>query len=756
MATAIALTRRPLVFGVLAIVVAFATVVRLRPGSDSTLLAFDNLTELGIAVIAAGCCAWRATRTSGRSRTSWLLLAGATGGWACGQAIWSYYELVSNHPTPFPSIADVGFLAFPALALPALLVRPSAALAQEGRARLLLDGTMVAAALFNLSWATSLGAVYRSGGDSPLALGVGLAYPASDVVLLTTAVLVFARSRIRSGLLAFCGGLLGMAVADSAFSYFTAAGTYHTGSYIDIGWVGAFALIGISALTADREDSHVEVRIQPASRIVLPYVMVAVGLTAAVVSVVRMRGDLMAPLVAAVSVATVLVRQSLTLLDNRKLMRNVAAQQDELTYQAFHDPLTGLANRALFYDRVQHAMDLHRRDLRPVSVMFCDIDDFKPVNDTLGHAAGDAVLVATAERLRAVVRAGDTIARLGGDEFGLLIEDDGDPTMLAARLLDAFAIPVRVAGRDIPLGLSVGISSVDPADPPIDGTELIRRADVAMYAAKRAGKATAMPYRSAMSAEPANDLDLHLALAADVAAGTVRTALQPIVRPNGEVYAYEALARWDYQDAPVSPAVFIPVADRAGLLGGLDMLMLRNAVRWAASSYSDALVTVNVGVSNLPDPSLPSRIARVLDEFGLPAERLVIEVPEDQVLSSEGSPRILSTLRRIGVKLALDDFGVGYSCLSRLGTLQPDIVKLDRSFVIPLDDPDAPGDVLAGIIELAHRVGAVVVAEGVETEQQLVRLSALGCDALQGFLLGRPTELPRDWTGPHQTVGAFT
>jgi diguanylate cyclase len=554
---------------------------------------------------------------------------------------------------------------------------------------------------------------------------------------------VLVQAQVRTGLVAFSAGLLAMAVADSAFSYLTAAGKYHTGSYIDIAWVAAFVLIGLSALSADGPDARPLAASLVPSYLVLPYALVAVGIAAAIVSIIQDEGSQVALIVAAVVVAAVLVRQFLTLLDNRRLIRDVAASRDELRFFAFHDALTGLANRSLFYDRVQHALDLHRRDMRPVSIVFCDLDDFKAVNDTLGHAAGDALLVAVAERLLATIRPGDTVARLGGDEFGILVEDDGDATALAGRLLDAFTIPIRIAGRAIPVRTSIGLTSVDPGDPPIDGEELIRRGDVAMYRAKRSGKATVVTYSSVMSDEHAHDLDLDLklALAGDIATGQVRTALQPVFRVGGKIYAYEALARWTYLGVNVPPAVFIPIADRAGLLLDLDLLMIRNAVRWAACAGGSTLVTVNIGVSNLPDPTLPARIARLLHHYGLPPERLVVEIPEDHEMDDEEVPQTLAAFRSLGVKLALDDFGVGYSSLSRVGRLRPEIIKLDRSFVVPLDEPGAPQEVLAGIIDLAHRLGAVAVAEGVETARQFAVLVSLGCDAIQGFLLGRPREL---------------
>ena len=475
---------RALVPAAVTLVLGFALFLRVRPGGDSVIEAVDDIGECIAAAVAAACCAWRASRSTGRYRLSWLLLTGATGGWALGEAMWSYYEVLSNRATPFPSLADVGFLAFPALALPALLVRPSAAFSGSGRPRLVLDGTMVAASLFNVSWATSLGAVYRAGGDSTAGTIVGLAYPASDLVILTVAVLVLVQAQVRSGLVAFSAGLLAMAVADSAFSYLTAAGKYHTGSYIDIAWVAAFVLIGLSALSADVEDTRpVKANLSP-TYLVLPYALVAVGIAAAIVSIIQHQADHVALLVAAIVVAAVLVRQFLTLIDNRRLVRDVEAHRDELRHYAFHDALTGLANRSLFYDRVQHALDLHRRDLRPVSMVFCDLDDFKAVNDTLGHAAGDRVLVAVARRFADIAGEG-LVARLGGDEFVGLLDwpttDDRWLRQSACLLVEALAAPVDVAGRGVAVTASVGLAPV-PAAADLD--DVLDRADAAMYQAK--------------------------------------------------------------------------------------------------------------------------------------------------------------------------------------------------------------------------------------------------------------------------------
>ena len=227
-----------------------------------------------------------------------------------------------------------------------------------------------------------------------------------------------------------------------------------------------------------------------------------IGLSVVVIQALNHRAEPITVLVAAVEVAALLTRQYLLVLDNRQLAAHSQQQQSELRHRAFHDPLTGLANRALFADRIGHAIELHRRTFRPLAVLFCDLDDFKAVNDTLGHDAGDALLIAVAARLHATVRTGDSVARLGGDEFGVLIEDDGDALALADRILAALAAPIVLVDRTLRVHASIGVAVVASTDGPIDGVELLKRADLAMYAAKRSGKFTVVEYSPGPAGRP--------------------------------------------------------------------------------------------------------------------------------------------------------------------------------------------------------------------------------------------------------------
>jgi hypothetical protein len=362
-------------------------------GTGNANRTFSDLGESAVALLAAVNCALAARSSSGRLRVAWGGLAGATLSWAVGQAIWSWYELVQHEATPFPGLADLGFLGFPLGAVIALAIFPSN-VSVARRWRMTLDGLMTACAIGLVSWATALGAVVHAGGDSPLGLVVSVAYPASDIALLVVCVLVLSRSRAhRVPLMFVAAGLAQMAAADSGFAYLVATDSYATGSPVDLGWFFAFGVLAFASLTPGATGAGSQAELPSVAGAALPYVILVGALgftgwqmvTGHSVSIVEM---------ALLVVITFLVffRQFLTVRDNQMLARALAEREAELRYQAFHDPLTGLANRALFIDRATHALELHRRDRRPLAICFLDLDEFKAVNDQLGHNTGDDLL----------------------------------------------------------------------------------------------------------------------------------------------------------------------------------------------------------------------------------------------------------------------------------------------------------------------------------------------------------------------------
>ncbi|MGY1829163.1 diguanylate cyclase domain-containing protein [Geodermatophilus sp. SYSU D01180] len=488
-------TAHPRLAATVVVLAAAGTLATTVLGPSGAALASDLTQTLAALAAGAATARFAVASTGLRLRSAWALLALACTSWGAGQAYWTV--LATRGEAPFPSLADVGFLGFCLFAVPALVLHPAGG-GRTGRLQRLLDAVMTTGAVGLVSWQTALGAVLRD--DTGHHVGIRLllaAYPVTDVVLVVLAVLLVTRTAgDRRPLNLLAAGVTALAVADSAFTYLSATGAYDGGT-ADLGWTAAFVLLAVAGLcrttlpgaTGEPDGGAGAVRGSGTAASLLPYVPVAVALATALAR--SMAGLPLSPgetLTAAVVIAALMVRQYVTVRENVRLAGDLAAREAQLRHLAFSDPLTGLANRSLFLDRLEHALALHARDMRPVAVVFLDLDDFKSVNDTLGHAAGDELLLRVAERLTGALRGGDTVARLGGDEFAALLEDGGDPLEAAARITAAMAVPFTVAGRARAVGASTGVVALAAGDAAVGADELMARADAAMYAAKRAGK----------------------------------------------------------------------------------------------------------------------------------------------------------------------------------------------------------------------------------------------------------------------------
>ena len=426
------------------------------------------------------------------------------------------------------------------------------------------------------------------------------------------------------------------------------------------------------------------------------------------------------------------------------------ALEAQLRHQAFHDPLTGLANRALFRDRTEHALARAGRTREHVAVLFLDLDNFKTVNDSLGHGMGDQLLAAVATRLRGATREADTIARLGGDEFGVLIEhvaEEGEAVVVADRITAALASPFTLGDARVSVTASIGLARAVGTDGP---EELLRNADVAMYTAKSRGRARHAVFAPAMHAAFVDRMSVEADLRLALERGELRLDYQPIVElASGAVTGVEALVRWAHPERGLlPPAAFIGMAEETGLIIPLGRWVLTEACRqfgrWheELGARAPRTITVNVSGRQLHDADLASDVLRALREGKLAPDSLVLEITESLMQNDDDTRARLHELKALGVRLAIDDFGTGYSSLAYLQRFPVDILKIDKTFVDGITRGGADATLARTIIALGDTLALRTVAEGVQHDEQCTLLRQLGCELGQGYLFAKP--LPPD------------
>ncbi|HET6214372.1 MAG TPA: EAL domain-containing protein [Micromonosporaceae bacterium] len=720
----------------------------------------NDCAQLAAGLLAAGCCWWTARGRPRAGRTWRLLLGIGMAGRSAGQAIWSWYQIFGDRALPSPSWADFGYLVLPGFAFAALLAFPRDGAGTPSRRStlvLVLDGLIVVGSLFILTWTTTLGAVVEADAPTWPAFVVAIAHPLADLVLVVIVVLLVASNwiarRHRPQLVLLGIGLVALSFSDSIVAYLVASGATSMPAIADAGFVVGPMFIAVAALecgrTTERAAEGPGLRENEWPHLLLPYLPLAATGVLILLQTVGGNGPGTVEIYLGLLVIFLVVaRQLITLLENTALLDSVREGQQRLAYQAFHDSLTGLGNRALFRDRLIHAVELHHRDHRRVALLFVDLDDFKLVNDSLGHMAGDVVLRAVGERLTAAVRNTGTVARLGGDEFGALLDGVELPERVAQRVLDALRTPFDVGGQQITVGASLGVVIADAPEPDLTADALLRRVDAAMYDGKRNGKGGLVIYSSGLAAGLANpDLPtlLAAALRGESGAGAIEVQYQPIVRmDDGVTVAVEALARWTNPTLGcVPPDVFVAAAERSGLVASLDNLVLDRACRDVAmlprqNGYGAIGVHVNVSASRLGCPFLEARVRDSLTRHRLPGNRLVLEITEtSRIQDLDAAAASTQRLRELGVRLALDDFGTGYNTLAHLHALPVDIVKLDQALTAIDGDVQRTEALGRSVVSISRALGMSVIAEGVETFAQANTLASWGCSLGQGFLYGR-------------------
>ncbi|MDT5317780.1 MAG: diguanylate cyclase [Mycobacterium sp.] len=729
-------------------------------GGQSTIRVLIVVGGLGFPPFAAVSTGLAARRARGRQRRAWAYMAVGLAAWTFSELVAVYHRvwLGTVHPL-YPSGANVGFLLFPVAACVAMLVLP-AGYPGGNWFRILLDGAIVAAALFVVSWVVVLRQAYAATGVKNSAAIVSLAYPVSEVVTVTVAVLVLARAHVRWRLTVtlLTVGLTLIAASGGAYEYLFAHNNYDIDNPVGLGWSAGVVIVAIAALTCAPEPPFAPPE-PPASLTApqwlwLPYLPLAIAGGLELADFRSTANSDPAFVVVPWLVIAVLARQFLVVAENRRLAHSVSDH-------ALRDPLTNLGNRVLFRDRLDHAIQLYHRDQRSVAVLSMDIDDFKVINDNLGHAAGDALLVQAAQRLLSCVRSGDTVARLGGDEFAVLIEDAGENAhLIVYQIMEAFERPFSADGEVIFMRPTAGLAVAGLNDPDLRAAELLKHADSALASAKQLGgglqtfstdtviRDNGAPGLSAPDIHLSRGGLVEVRLLSDLRQAITHRALTVLYQPKVDlqtthVVGAEALARWPHPVfGMVLPHQFLPLVRQHGLMRTFTDLVLDQALCDAAQ-WRRRGIAVPVAVNLFPplvgDINLPGHIFDALERHELPGDSLIVEITEDLLLDDiDRTRKVLEALRERSIQVALDDFGSGYSALTYLHKLPIDEVKVDYELIgHVLTDPRAEAIVRA-VIDLSHALNVTTVAEGVENAETATWLRDRGCEVGQGILYSPP------------------
>jgi diguanylate cyclase (GGDEF)-like protein len=721
---------------------------------------------VGTAALSAAAVVFAFIREArGAPRNLWLLAISLTA-WATGAAVW-FLTLQQHGSTVMTGRGDAIYLAAAALTAAAVLTHPDL---QGKRLRIAIDGSIGALSMVVLYWMLAGRELAERSGD-PVGSLVTVAYAASAIVVVRAGLVVTLQRRPGSVAAATAaigtGGFLALQVGNSLLLTHRAFdGGAATALAADAVVVLGLTLIGVAVLhlRASRPVQIVSPHRSIGRLLSTSHLTVALLAVAGVLADAALRGsfDATASVVMTVVICSVLLRQSLTLADNRSLSASLRATVDDLAAQATHDALTGLPNRAGLEGRISAAAQRADTSGTTSALFFVDLDHLKAVNDSLGHRAGDVMIRATAERLSA--RVGSGVTRFGGDEFVVVVEGLASPSAadeLGRTMVTDTGRPVALEGHQVSASASVGVAMIDAATRP---EEVLRRADVALYRAKGMGRNCMAGYREQDDSGLHDDLDLEGELRRAVQRDELTLHYQPIIDlHSGMVVSVESLLRWQHPTRGLLfPGSFLEQAISAGLLGSIGAASLRLACRDFTSvppGHSvpqPPSVAVNLSSSELTDRRVVERVTTALTESGLPPGRLTLEITED-VIVDDAMRATIDSLRALGVHLAIDDFGTGNSSLRQLGSYPADVLKIDRSFVERLEDDPRAVAITTAIVRLARNLGLVTVAEGVETEGQARVLARIGCDRAQGWLYARamPFDELVTWCGDNCPVERY-
>ncbi len=707
----------------------YVTTVPLRPPEGAFSLRDAGL--FNIPFVCASIMCLRRVRAEPRDRLAWGLFGVSMAIYAAANLLGTL--VVGTGPdAPYPSIADAGWLVCYPLyyAGLVLLARSRAA---RSHLSVWFDGAVAGFGAAAIVVWILLGPALAEIEGRFSTVATNAAYPIADVLLIMVIVIAVGllgwRPTMMWSLLA--AGFAMFALSDGIFLHQEVLGSYQEGGLVDVGWLVGAVLLTLACLT--REGRYEAPRQTGLLIIAVPAVFVMSSLALLTYGQGRSLPTI-AVICAVASIVLALVRLGLTfrevqtLADTRRLART--------------DDLTGLANRRHFYERLNDSLR-NRSPADPLAVVILDLDRFKEINDSLGHAAGDALLVGVGPRVEDVLRPGDLLARLGGDEFALFLEGAGqdEAHVVASRIVREIASPFVVGEMTLHVEASVGVAIWPDDGDEVD--ELVARADVAMFVAKSMRTGVEL-YDSERDRAHLDRFGVIEALREAIGSDQLVLHYQPKLHlATGRVVGAEALVRWeDPTRGLVPPDRFIPLAEQSGLMGALTAWVLRQAlaqtVIWNAQGLAMG-IAVNVSASSLRESGFPDLVADLLHETGVPPHVLTLEITEDTVMSDrERCLDVLHRLRSFGIRISVDDYGTGHSSLAYLKELPVDELKLDRSFISSMNDDTRLAAIVESTIGLAHSLGLPIVAEGVETPDVQDRLTIAGCDLIQGYLLTRP------------------
>jgi diguanylate cyclase (GGDEF)-like protein len=779
---------------ILAICVA---VVFLVSNEQARVVLFDvTLPLINLAAACALFFAAKYTRAySPHMARAWLILALAQLAYTLGDLTWAFLE-VGLGQQPFPSLADGFYLLYYPLFLAGILMLPSRRIERKEWLKITLDMCMIMLAAILGIWNFLLGPLISAGAEDPfLAQLLSLAYPVSDLLMLVAILMLIYRKsegQLNGPLLLLAFGATANVVTDCVFCYQSLLGTYTSGGFVDIGYILSYLFFGLAGVLQivnhqqaplARVEAISHSRSIRALNAVIPYTPYF-WLLAAYILLMRSytrqlpMDFIWVGLGVAGIIGIVLFRQILTFRENNRLLGqlNIALEQvrqqtvelshtnrelqneieermrveEQLSYNALHDPLTGLPNRVLFMDRLEHAIDVAQRHVESTcSVLYLDLDQFKVINDSLGHSVGDQLLIGIAQRMRMCLRLSDTVARFGGDEFVILLEDTlvpDDVIGCAGRILEKLKAPFQLQDRQVFISGSLGIVlNVNGYNLP---EEIIRDADIAMYHAKALGKSRFEVFNSGLRDQLINRLEIENDLRFALERNEFILNYQPVLSlETSKITGFEALLRWQHpQRGVIAPLEFIPLAEETGLIISIGHWVLREAClklrEWQARFPKNPPLNISVNISGrqLHQPDFIEEVQQVLRETGLDGHDLRLEITEGVCLHSDKAAiDIFQRLTEMGIQFQIDDFGTGYSSLSYLQYFPIRTIKIDRAFVSKIGTNNHT-EIVRTIVSLAHELGMDTIAEGVETKAQLNSLEQSGCNSVQGFLFSRPVD----------------